>query len=36
MRVLWKETQVLTTEVTGVATDVVSIADADFTVVGVK
>lgn len=36
MRVLWKVVQVLTTEVMGVAIDVVGIAGVDFTVVGVK
>jgi hypothetical protein len=36
MRVLWKEIHMLTTEVMGVASDVVGIADVDFTVVGVK
>jgi hypothetical protein len=36
MRVLWKVVQVLTTEVMGVASDVVGIAGVDFTVVGVK
>lgn len=36
MRVLWKVVQAHTTEVMGVATDVVGIAGVDFTVVGVK
>ena len=36
MRVLWKVVQALTTEVMGVASDVVGIAGVDFTVVGVK
>jgi len=36
MRVLWKAVQAHTTEVMGVATDVVGIAGVDFTVVGVK
>jgi hypothetical protein len=34
--VLWKVVQALTTEVMGVASDVVGIAGVDFTVVGVK
>jgi len=36
MRVVWKAVQAHTTEVMGVATDVVGIAGVDFTVVGVK
>jgi len=36
MRVLWKVVQAITTEVMGVASDVVGIAGVDFTVVGVK